>query len=211
MTCVFLGALCGLSTMVSRGVSFDWSSDLSEFVNVGIHAMKTLTCGPSAHVEDGSARLDAVVDMVMERDGDGCVCDSVMDDGSDVDGGVCDGVVDRDGDGMEDGVEEFRADDSVVDGISFSLPLETSFDLVDSTFDSVTEPAPVTPELDIDILPVTVPELDVDITDVTVDQVVEVSVPVVPARVLYPPSSDPAVRISRVSGRTIRKPLRYRD
>ncbi|KAL4234562.1 hypothetical protein ACF0H5_006203 [Mactra antiquata] len=202
MTCVFLGALFGVSTMVSRGVSFDWSCDLSEFVNVGIRAMKALTCGPSAHVEDGSARLDAVVDMVMERDG--CVCD---------DDGVMDGDdgVSVDGDGMEDVVEEFRADDSVVDGISFSLPLETSFDLVDTTLDSVTEPEPVTPELDFDLSSVTAPEIDVDVTEVTVDQVVEVSVPVVPARVLFPPSSDPAVRISRVSGRTIRKPLRYRD
>ncbi|KAL4220188.1 hypothetical protein ACF0H5_020596 [Mactra antiquata] len=67
MTCVFLGALCGVSTMVSRGVSFDWSCDLSEFVNVGIRAMKALTCGPSAHVEDGSARLDAVIEVATCR------------------------------------------------------------------------------------------------------------------------------------------------
>ncbi|KAL4219514.1 hypothetical protein ACF0H5_022092 [Mactra antiquata] len=139
-----------------------------------------------------------MVDEVVVCGGDGDVS---------VDGD--DGVMD--GDGMEDVVEEFRVDDSVVDGISFSLPLETSFDLVDTTFDTVTEPEPVTSELDFDISPVTAPELDVDVTAVTVDQVVEVSAPVVPPRVLYPPSSDPAVRISRVSGRTIRKPLRYRD
>ncbi|KAL4218262.1 hypothetical protein ACF0H5_022998 [Mactra antiquata] len=141
-----------------------------------------------------------VQDEVVVCDGDVGVC-----------GGDVDGDASVDGDGMEDVVEEFRADDSVVDGISFSLPLETSFDLVDSTFDSVTEPEPVTPELDFDLSSVTAPEMDVDVTEVTVDQVVEVSVPVVPARVLFPPSSDPAVRISRVSGRTIRKPLRYRD